>query len=70
MELQKLLDYLGSADHKSKARGRPHPVLTNMTVEDYDEETLHIVCNIYEMDAIMQRSLGMEVPRCDPFISK
>lgn len=62
-----LIDYLGNYQ-ESKYRDRPHPVLENMTVNDYDEESLGIVCRIYEMDIIMQRSMGMEVPRCDPFI--
>lgn len=39
-----------------------------MSVDDYDEESLRVVCEIYEMDVRMQRSLGIEVPRCDPFI--
>lgn len=49
---------------------RSNDVLKNMTVADYDEDTLRIVCEIYEMDVIMQRSLGLEVPRCDPFIPR
>lgn len=47
---------------------RTEGVLRNMTVADYDEETLRIVCEIYEMDVVMRRSLGLDVPRCDPFI--
>eukprot|EP00550_Attheya_septentrionalis_P007595 CAMPEP_0198297392 /NCGR_PEP_ID=MMETSP1449-20131203/36789_1 /TAXON_ID=420275 /ORGANISM="Attheya septentrionalis, Strain CCMP2084" /LENGTH=412 /DNA_ID=CAMNT_0043998311 /DNA_START=210 /DNA_END=1445 /DNA_ORIENTATION=- len=42
---------------------RPHPVLTNMTMTDYDDAMLRDVCTIYEMDVVMQRSLGMEVPK-------
>mmetsp|Transcript_30190 Transcript_30190/g.72958 ORF Transcript_30190/g.72958 Transcript_30190/m.72958 type:complete len:459 (+) Transcript_30190:170-1546(+) len=49
---------------------RTEDVLKNMTVADYDEETLRIVCEIYEMDVVMRRSLGLEVPRCDPFIPR
>ena len=52
----------------SKEKYRADPILTNMTVDDYDEESLRIVCEIYEMDVRMQRSLGIEVPRCDPYI--
>lgn len=54
----------------SNDRYRADPILTNMTVADYDEESLRIVCDIYEMDVRMQRSLGYEVPRCDPYISR
>ena len=40
---------------------RSDPILTNMTVSDYDEESLHFVCNIYEMDDVrmQKKSLGM-----------
>lgn len=54
----------------SNDRYRADPILTNMTVADYDQESLRIVCEIYEMDVRMQRSLGYEVPRCDPYISR
>jgi len=72
-KLPYILEYLGGAPEKryrdgSDPKYRPHPVLTNMLVSDYDEESLRIVCEIYEMDVIMQRSLGLEVPKCDPFI--
>ena len=66
--LQNLIDYLGSGDAESKQRDRPHPVLNSMSVQDYDEESMRIVCQIYQMDVIMQRDLGMEVPNCDPYI--
>jgi len=52
----------------SKAQYRADPILTDMSIADYDEESLRIVCEIYEMDVRMQRSLGIEVPRCDPYI--
>lgn len=54
----------------SQPRYRSNDVLSNMTVADYDEESLEIVCEIYAMDVIMQRSVGIEVPRCDPFIPR
>lgn len=67
-DLQNVIDYLGSGDAESKHRDRPHPVLKSMSVQDYDEESMRIVCEIYEMDVIMQRELGMAVVNCDPFI--
>jgi len=69
-KLGKVLDYLGNAGNQELKvhRDRPHPVLKNMSIHDYDEESLRIVCEIYAMDVIMQRSMGQEVPRCDPFI--
>eukprot|EP00551_Chaetoceros_affinis_P000529 CAMPEP_0203658368 /NCGR_PEP_ID=MMETSP0088-20131115/48047_1 /ASSEMBLY_ACC=CAM_ASM_001087 /TAXON_ID=426623 /ORGANISM="Chaetoceros affinis, Strain CCMP159" /LENGTH=495 /DNA_ID=CAMNT_0050520015 /DNA_START=37 /DNA_END=1524 /DNA_ORIENTATION=+ len=72
--LSTVLDYFGAGGvqlRNGKAENyRSSPVLRNMTASDYDKETLKIVCEIYEMDVIMQRSLGMEVERCDPFIPK
>ena len=71
-ELTTILTYFGRggvrARDGSSQNYRSDPVLTNMTVADYDEESLRVVCQIYEMDVRMQRSLGIEVPRCDPFI--
>jgi len=49
---------------------RSDEVLTEMSTDDYDDDMLRDVCEIYEVDVVMQRSLGMEVPRCDPFIPK
>lgn len=71
-ELQQILSYLGKGDAHSRdgsrSSYRTDEVLTNMKVSDYDEETIQIVCKIYEMDVLMQRSMGLEVPRCDPYI--
>jgi len=74
VELPTILRYFGSdpkmlheKDNRKKSN-RPHPILVNMTVSDYDDETIRLVCKLYEMDVRMQRSLGMEVPRCDPYI--
>ena len=74
-DLPNVLQYLGlEKDHKgrdgSQSNYRPHPVLTNMTVDDYDTDMMRDICTIYEVDVIMQRSMGIEVPQCDPFIIK
>lgn len=72
--LGKILSHFGRGNVKvrdgSNEHYRSHPILTEMSVKDYDEESLQIVCEIYEMDVRMQRSLGFEVPRCDPFIPR
>jgi hypothetical protein len=73
-DIKTVLDYFGVGnthlrDGKEKDY-RTDDVLTQMSTDDYDDETLEIVCGIYEMDVIMQRSLGMEVERCDPFVPK
>ncbi len=73
-ELRTVLDYFGSGNVTRRDGGsagyRSNKLLTDMTVDDYDEETLKIVCSIYEMDVIMQRSLGFDVGRCDPYVPK
>jgi len=70
--IQAILDHFGSGHVKQRngTEVRSDDVLKQMTVDDYDEETLRIVCEIYEMDVLMQRTIGLEVPRCDPFIPK
>lgn len=71
-ELQTILKYLGSLDWERYGSHsyRSHKVLEDMTVADYDDESLELVCEIYEMDVIMQRSLDMETSKCDPFIPR
>ena len=72
-ELPTVLQYFG-LDHNHKRRDgnqsnyRPHEILKNMSVADYDEDMMRDICNIYKVDVIMQRSVGIEVPQCDPFI--
>jgi hypothetical protein len=72
--LPDILQHIGtptthSRDGSAKSY-RPHAVLTNMTVTDYDDAMLKDICTIYEMDVVMQRNLGMEVPKCDAFIPR
>ena len=71
-ELKNILTYFALPEYRGRhgeSRGyRPDPVLSDMSVKDYNEESLRIVCEIYKMDVLMQRSLGIAVPRCDPFI--
>jgi hypothetical protein len=73
-ELRTVLNYFGSGNVTRRDGGsdnyRSSKLLTDMTVDDYDEETLGIVCSIYEMDVIMQRSLGFDSGRCDPYVPK
>ena len=72
----KLPNILGYFESKIAARNGTSPkyrsreVLSNTIDDDYDKESIEIVCKIYETNVIMQRSLGMEVSRCDPFIPR
>jgi len=70
--LNKVIEYFGlpNLHHRDgkKENYRPNEVLTNMSTKDYDDDMLRDVCELYEMDVIMQRSLGFQVPSCDPFI--
>lgn len=73
-KLEDVVSHLGmpSAHGRDGTKGhyRSDDVLMNMTVADYDAESLQIVCELYKMDVIMQRSIGIEVPRCDPYIPR
>lgn len=72
--LPDILKYLGAEDTHARDGGkgkyRSVELLRNMTVDDYDEHSLRTVCELYEVDVIMQRSLGIEVPRCDKYIPR
>ncbi len=73
-DIKIVLEYFGRGkvwDRNGSAKDyRADTVLTEMTVEDYDDETTRIVCDIYEMDVTMLRSLGIEVPMCDPYVPR
>ncbi len=68
-DIKRVLEYFGRGkvwDRNGSAKDyRADTVLTEMTVEDYDDDTRTIVCEIYEMDVIMLRSLGIRVPGCE-----
>jgi len=70
---QTVLTEIG-ADPNMKRRGgdmrgyRPSPVLTNMTSADYTPELIRQICELYEVDVIMHRSLGWDVPRCNGYV--
>jgi len=48
---------------------RPDPILVNMTPKDFDRETLRIVCELYEVDVVLLRSIGRDVPSCAEFVT-
>ena len=79
--LPTVLEYFGQTNGQqyTKVRDgttqgyRKHPVLSSMTVHDYNADTIRMVCTIYELDVRMLRSLGLiglEVPLCDPYLPK
>merc|ERR1712150_372321 len=73
-DIKTVLNYFGVGNvqmrNGNSKNYRTSSLLTDMSVDDYDEETLKIVCEIYAMDVIMQRSLVLEVERCDPFVPR
>jgi len=72
--IKTVLNYFGAGNAHSRDGSekdyRADSILTQMSVDDYDDESLRIVCELYAMDVLMQRSLGMEVERCDPYVPK
>jgi hypothetical protein len=62
------------ANHEIKHRDgdskgyRPNPVLTGMTPVDYTPELIRQICKLYEVDVILHRSLGWDVPRCAGYV--
>lgn len=47
---------------------RKSPVLNNMTIMDYTSMLIQQVCELYEVDVIMHRFLGWDVPGCNSYI--
>lgn len=69
--LPDILNYLGANNAHARdgdTFGYRLRLLRTATIDDYDEHTLKTVCELYEVDVIMRRSLGMTVPRCDKYI--
>jgi hypothetical protein len=68
-EVSNLLRELASDPNSKKKDGhksgyRKSEVLTNLTVADYDTEMLTKLCDVYKMDAILKKHLGMPT-MCD-----
>ena len=73
-QVPNLLAELGANPNGKKKDGhssnyRKSPILTNMSVNDYDDDMLKRLCEIYEMDAVFLNQMRMET-RCDNFLSK
>jgi len=45
---------------------RKHAVLTNLTIDDYDEGTLRDLCNVYEVDVLFLARIGFS-SMCNSF---
>jgi len=52
----------------SKPGVRPNIVLTEMTVEDFDDEMLLDLCEIYRIDVLFMKHIGFQT-RCDAYLS-
>lgn len=71
-EVPSLMRELGSNPHEVKKDGhkdgyRKSPVLTNMTMASYDDDTLRDLCELYKVDVLFMQHLGYPC-HCDPFI--
>ena len=65
------LNELGIAKKKLKDGSRSRlKYLRGMNSSHLDENMIQSVCSIYNVDVIMMRSLGWEVPRCDKYLPK
>jgi len=63
---------LGSNPNMKKKDGhqkgyRKSDILTNMSIDDYDDDMMKSLCEIYKMDAVFFHHLGME-NSCDPHL--
>ncbi len=71
-EVPALMNELGADPNSKKKDGhqkgyRKDPILTNMTIADYDNKTLKDLCEVYYADALFMHHLGYE-SRCDQFL--
>ena len=65
------LHELGIAKKKLKEGSKSRiKHLRGMNSSHLDENMIQSVCDIYNVDVVMMRSLGWEVPRCDKYLPK
>jgi hypothetical protein len=73
-DLSEVLTEIGCDPNKKVRDGgknyRPSKVLAGMTSNDYTPDLIKQVCQLYEVDVIMMRTLGHEISRCDEYIPK
>lgn len=72
-DIQDVLAAIGCNPEKKVREGqggkyRPAAVLQDMSVDDFTPELTQQVCELYRVDVIMMRTLGHEVPKCDPYV--
>ncbi len=71
-QVPNLLAELGADPNGKRKDGhqkgyRKSDVLTNMTVADYDHDMMKSLCDVYKMDAIFLKHIGMS-SSCDPVL--
>jgi hypothetical protein len=71
-EVPNLLLELGTSPKKKDKDGhrpgyRKDQILTNMNVDHYNDEMRKDLCDLYKMDAILMRQVGIP-SRCEEFI--
>ena len=72
-EVPSLMRELGENPHEVKKDGhkagyRKSPVLTNMTMDSYDDDTLRALCELYMVDVLFLQHIGYPC-HCDRFMS-
>lgn len=67
--LQSLLHYLGSSA-ALHMRDRSNPeytkseLLSKLSIDDLDSDMIRIICELYSVDVLMLKSIGLDVPLC------
>lgn len=72
-DLGVILSDLGADPNSKKRDGHKHgyrkdEILANLSKNDYDEDMLRKVCNLYKVDVLMRRVAGLPKANCDRFI--
>jgi hypothetical protein len=69
LHLESLLVYFGTSSHlhmrdRSKAEYTNSELLSQLSVKDLDDSMIRVICELYQVDVVMMKSIGLDVPLC------
>ena len=49
---------------RSKAEYTNSELLSQLSVKDLDDAMIRVICELYKVDVVMMKSIGLDVPLC------
>jgi hypothetical protein len=69
LHLESLLVYFGTSSHlhmrdRSKEEYTNSELLSQLSAKDLDDSMIRVICELYQVDVVMMKSIGLDVPLC------